>query len=68
MEVLVPDKPGELARLFSELGAVGINIEDLTIDHSAHQRVGAARIAVEPTRARDAEVELEARGWRIVTQ
>ncbi|MDI9589349.1 MAG: prephenate dehydrogenase [Gleimia sp.] len=68
VEVLVPDKPGELARLFSELGAVGINIEDLTIDHSAHQRVGAARIAVEPTRARDAEVELEARGWRIVTQ
>ncbi|MDO5729694.1 MAG: prephenate dehydrogenase [Actinomycetaceae bacterium] len=67
VEVLVPDKPGELARLFSELGAIGINIEDLTLDHSAHQRVGSARLMVDPTRAREAEQELETRGWRIVS-
>ncbi|MDO5719555.1 MAG: prephenate dehydrogenase [Actinomycetaceae bacterium] len=67
VEVLVPDKPGELGRLFSELGAIGINIEDLTLDHSAHQKVGSARLMVDPTRAREAEIELEARGWRIVS-
>lgn len=67
VEVLVPDKPGELGRLFSELGAIGINIEDLTLDHSAHQRVGSARLMVDPTRAREAEEELEVRGWRIVS-
>lgn len=68
VEVLVPDKPGELARLFADLGNVGINIEDLNMDHSAHQRVGSARIMVDPTRAREAESELEARGWRIVSR
>lgn len=68
VEVLIPDKPGELARLFAELGAAGINIEDLSIDHSAHQRVGIAQLSVDPAVARDAETELEARGWRIVNQ
>lgn len=67
VEVLVPDKPGELARLFTELGAIGINIEDMTLDHSAHQKVGSARLMVDPTRSREAELELEARGWRIVS-
>lgn len=66
VEVLVPDRPGELGRLFSELGEIGVNIEDLTLDHSAGQRVGVARLMVDPARARDAEVELERRGWRII--
>jgi len=66
VEVLVPDEPGELGRLFSELGEIGVNIEDLTLDHSAGQRVGVARLMVDPARARDAEVELERRGWRII--
>jgi len=66
VEVLVPDRPGELGRLFGELGEIGVNIEDLTLDHSAGQRVGVARVMVDPVRARDAEVELERRGWRIV--
>ncbi|WP_311519393.1 prephenate dehydrogenase [uncultured Actinomyces sp.] len=68
VEVLIPDKPGELGRLFTELGAAGINIEDLTMDHSAHQRVGLAQIFVNPTVAKEAEKELEMRGWRIVNQ
>ena len=62
VEVLVPDRPGELGRLFSELGEIEVNIEDLTLDHSAGQRVGVARLMVDPARARDAEVELERRG------
>ena len=66
VEVLVPDEPGELGRLFSELGEIGVNIEDLTLDHSAGQRVGVARVMVNPARARDAEVELDRRGWRII--
>jgi prephenate dehydrogenase len=66
VEVLVPDRAGELGRLFGELGEIGVNIEDLTLDHSAGQRVGVARVMVDPLRARDAEIELERRGWRII--
>ena len=31
--VSVPDHPGELARLFADVGEIGVNIEDLHIDH-----------------------------------
>ena len=66
VEVLVPDEPGELGRLFSELGELGINIEDLVLEHSAGQRVGLARLLVDPTVARQAEKDLDIRGWRII--
>lgn len=68
IEVLVPDRPGELGRLFSEVGATGTNIEDLTLDHSAGQPVGVARLLVDPTRAEGAERDLSRRGWRIVAR
>lgn len=66
VEVLVPDEPGELGRLFSELGELGVNIEDLVLEHSAGQRVGLARLMVDPGVARQAERDLEDRGWRLI--
>lgn len=66
VEVLVPDEPGELGRLFTELGELGINIEDLSLEHSAGQAVGVARLQVQPSVAYQAERDLEARGWRII--
>ena len=68
VEVLVPDRPGELGRLFTELGDAGISIEDLSLDHSAEQPVGLARIMVVPERAEDAERELSQRGWRVANR
>ena len=68
IEVLVPDRPGELGRLFTELGDAGISIEDLSLDHSAEQPVGLARIMVVPQRAEDAERELSQRGWRVANR
>lgn len=67
IEVLVPDEPGELGRLFSELGSVGINIEDLQLEHSAKQPVGLARLLVNPQVVDVACQELEERGWRIAS-
>lgn len=68
VEVLVPDKPGELGRLFSDLGQAKINIEDLVLEHSSRQPVGLARVMVEPMNVDLAEEELEARGWRIASK
>lgn len=65
VEVLVPDKPGELGRLFSDLGDAEVNLEDLTLDHSAEQPVGMARLMVAPDRVQVAAGALAARGWRV---
>lgn len=67
LEVLVPDEPGELGRLFSEMGSMGVNIEDLALEHSAGQPVGLARLMVDPGRVREAETELQRRGWRVAS-
>lgn len=65
--VLVPDKPGELGRLFTETGEIGVNIEDLTLEHSAAQPVGRAAISVNPSRAKPLADGLEERGWTIAS-
>ncbi|MHB1288997.1 prephenate dehydrogenase [Georgenia sp.] len=64
--VLVPDRPGELGRLFGEVGEIGVNIEDLQLEHSAGQRVGLAVLSVVPAAAARLEHELDRRGWRVV--
>lgn len=64
--VLVPDEPGELGRLFGEVGEAGVNIEDLHLEHSAGQRVGLAILSVLPAAAAPLEAELDRRGWRVV--
>lgn len=65
--VLVPDKPGELGRLFTEAGEIGINIEDLSLEHSVAQPVGRAAISVNPSRAQPLADGLEARGWTVAS-
>ncbi|MFH5822822.1 prephenate dehydrogenase [Georgenia sp. AZ-5] len=64
--VLVPDEPGELGRLFGEVGEAGVNIEDLKLEHSAGQPVGLAILSVLPAAATRLEAELDRRGWRVV--
>ena len=63
--VLVPDKPGELGRLFTEAGEIGINIEDLSLEHSVAQPVGRAMISVNPARAQPLADGLAQRGWTV---
>ncbi|WP_240675628.1 prephenate dehydrogenase [Cellulomonas endophytica] len=64
--VLVPDVPGQLARLLTDVGEAGVNLEDLTLEHAAGRPVGMAVIAVLPGSAAHLEAELTARGWRLV--
>jgi prephenate dehydrogenase len=66
--VLVPDRPGELGRLFTEVGDVGVNIEDLQLEHSVGQRVGRATLSVLPTEADTLAWSLEARGWDVIME
>lgn len=63
--VLVPDKPGELARLLTDVGAAGINLEDMRIDHSPGQPAGLVELAVRPAVAELLVAELRSRSWAV---
>lgn len=63
--VMVVDKPGELARLLTEIGELGVNMEDLRLEHSPGAQFGLAEIAVLPEVEKKLIAELEARGWKI---
>jgi len=63
--VLVPDKPGELGRLFAEVGQLEINIEDLELEHSPRQPVGLARISVLRGVGEELSAALQTQGWTI---
>lgn len=67
IEVLIPDEPGALGRLFSELGESSINIEDLVLEHSAGAQAGVARVMIDPAVADRCVADLEGRGWRLIT-
>ena len=66
VQVLVPDAAGELGRLFSDIGAAGVNIEDFSLEHSAGQSAGIALISVLPAAVQGLEEALDAKGWRVV--
>ena len=51
MFVAVPDHPGELARLFADVGEIGVNVEDVRIDHDPGRPVGLVELTVAADRA-----------------
>lgn len=67
LEVMVPDQPGELGRLFTELGEAEVNIEDLSLEHSPGNNFGLARLLIDPGVLPQAIEELEERGWRTLS-
>ncbi|PJJ72454.1 prephenate dehydrogenase [Diaminobutyricimonas aerilata] len=63
--VMVDDTPGELARLLTEIGEAGVNMEDLRLEHSPGAQIGLAEISVVPEAEQRLVAELEERGWTI---
>ncbi|MBR22978.1 MAG: prephenate dehydrogenase [Microcella pacifica] len=63
--VMVDDTPGQLARLLTEIGELGVNMEDLRLEHSPGAPIGFAEISIVPEAEERLIAELEARGWRI---
>ncbi len=63
--VKVDDTPGQLARLLTEIGEVGVNIEDLRLEHSPGALIGLAEISVLPEVENRLADSLAARGWKI---
>jgi prephenate dehydrogenase len=65
VQVVIPDRPGELARLFEAAGAAGVNIEDIGIEHSPGLPSGVAELAVRPAAAERLTSALAACGWPV---
>ena len=63
--VMIDDKPGELGRLFNEVGEIGVNIEELKLEHSPSSLIGLVELFVMPNEEEKLVTELASRGWRI---
>lgn len=63
--VMVDDRPGQLGKLFADLGELDINVEDFRLEHSPGAQFGLAELSIVPQSTRDALDGLEARGWQI---
>ena len=65
VQVVIADRPGELARLFNAAGAAGVNIEDIRLEHSPGLPVGVAELSVHPDQAGTLLDAMEAGGWPV---
>lgn len=65
--VVLADRPGELARLVVDVGAAGVNIEDIRIEHSPGQPVGLVELAVAPGSEAALGAALAGLGWVVHT-
>ena len=65
VQVVIPDRPGELARLFQVAGESGVNIEDIGIEHSPGLPVGVAELTVRPNAVARLTQALAAAGWPV---
>jgi prephenate dehydrogenase len=65
VQVVIPDRPGELARLFQAADEAGLNIEDVSIEHSPGLPVGVAELWVRPDAVSRLSSVLAAGGWPV---
>ncbi|NKQ26244.1 prephenate dehydrogenase [Streptomyces galbus] len=63
--VLIDDQPGQLARIFADAGAAGVNIEDVRIEHATGRQAGLVQLMVEPKAAPALSAALRERGWAL---
>lgn len=65
LPVVVADQPGELARLFTDAGEAGVNVEDVRIEHSPGQSVGLVELSVQPGLEGPLAAALTRLGWVV---
>ncbi len=63
--VLIDDRPGQLAHLLADIGELGINLEDLNLEHAPGAQLGTVEFSVVPEAVDRLVADLEQRGWRV---
>jgi prephenate dehydrogenase len=64
--VVVPDRPGQLARLFADIGAAETNIEEIALEHAPGRAVGLVEVSVLPVAEDRLVVALAEAGWQTL--
>jgi prephenate dehydrogenase len=62
---MIDDRPGQFAKLLTDIGEIGINLEDVKLEHSPGAQIGLVEIYVLPEVETELVSELASRGWRI---
>ncbi|MFT3860910.1 prephenate dehydrogenase [Micropruina sp.] len=63
--VTIPDAPGALARLFADIEAAGVNVEDVRIEHDPAREVGYLAVEVAKPVAKALEAAMTRAGWAL---
>ena len=65
LPIVIEDKAGQLAALFAECASAGVNIEDLTIEHSPGQFTGLITLALSRDDVTFLSQHLASHGWNV---
>ena len=65
--VMIADRPGELARLFTAAGGAGINLEDVRIEHVLGRPSGLVELVVAPSALSELVGVLQSAGFDVRT-
>ena len=63
--VTIPDAPGALARLFADVEAAGVNVEDISIEHDQVRQVGYLALSVTLEQTPGLAAAMTERGWDV---
>ena len=68
VNIVIDDRPGQLAAIFDECGSIQVNIEDLALEHSPKQETGLIRLALSKDDAKKLYEHLRNKGWKVHQQ
>ena len=63
--IVIDDAPGQLAAIFASAGRLGVNIEDVRIDHALGRAAAIIELDVAPDIADSLSRGLAADGWQL---
>lgn len=65
LDIVIDDKPGQLAAIIEACAAAKVNIEDLAIEHTPGQETGLITLAFSPEDSAVVSAHLEKEGWKV---
>ncbi len=65
LDIVIDDKPGQLAAIIEACAAAKVNIEDLAIEHTPGQQTGLITLAFSPDDSAIVAAHLEKEGWKV---
>jgi len=65
LPIVIPDAPGNLAAIFNICAEIGVNVEDLSIEHSPGQLTGLITLGLSEEGAVKLSQHLITKGWNV---